>query len=134
MKLEKSCGAVLFRTGEETREYLILRSVKGHWSMCKGYVEAGETERDTAVREIMEETSLTVTFKDHFRHVITYSPYPGCMKDVVFFLASPTGGILTCQPEEVAAAEWLPYEAALERLTHSSDQETLRAAEEFLNG
>ena len=131
MKLEKSCGAVLFRVREDTREYLLLRSVKGHWSMCQGHVEGNETEHETATREIREETGLCVEFVENFRHVITYSPYPGCMKDVVFFLARVTGGTLTCQPEEVAEAEWLPYGEALERLTHASDRETLIRAEEF---
>ena len=131
MKLEKSCGAVLFRVHEGTREYLLLRSVKGHWSMCKGHVEGNETEHETATREIREETGLCVEFVENFRHVISYSPYPGCMKDVVFFLARVTGGVLTCQPEEVAEAEWLPYEKALERLTHTSDRETLTRAEKF---
>ena len=131
MKLEKSCGAVLFRVCEDTKEYLLLRSVKGHWSMCKGHVEGNETEHETATREIREETGLCVEFVENFRHVITYSPYPGCMKDVVFFLARVTGGTLTCQPEEVAEAEWLPYGEALERLTHTSDRETLIRAEEF---
>ena len=131
MKQEKSCGAVIFRTGE-TREYLILQSVKGHWSLCKGHVEDGETEHETATREIREETALEVDFAEKFRHVITYSPYPGCMKDVVFFLARAVGGTLTCQPEEVASACWLPFSAAVERLTHPSDREVLTHAEETL--
>ena len=132
MKLEKSCGAVIFRSGEGQREYLVLQSVKGHWSMCKGHVEGAETEHETATREIREETGLSVEFVEHFRHVINYSPYPGCRKDVVFFLARATGGVLTCQPEEVAAAEYLPMEEALVRLTHTSDRETLLAAHHFL--
>lgn len=133
MKREKSCGAVLFR-GEEKREYLILKSVKGHWSLCKGHVEGDETEDETARREIGEETGLTVDFVEQFRQVITYSPYPGCTKDVVFFLARVSGGRLTCQPQEVAEAEFLPYEEGLERLTHASDRDTLTKAERFLNG
>lgn len=131
MKLEKSCGAVLFRE-DNGYQYLILKSVKGHWSLCKGHVEGGETEHETATREIREETALSVDFVENFRAVITYSPYPGCMKDVVFFLARVTGGTLTCQPEEVAEAEFLPYEAAIRRLTHQSDREVLKKAETFL--
>lgn len=134
MKQEKSCGAVLFREDGGGRSYLVLHSVKGHFTLCKGHVEGGETEHETALREIREETGLSVEFVDGFRHVITYPPYPGCMKDVVFFLARVTGGTLTCQPEEVAGAEYLPYDRAAERLTHSSDRETLRAAKAFLDG
>lgn len=134
MKLEKSCGAVLFREEDGIRRFLILQSVKGHWSLCKGHVEGNETEHETATREIREETALSVDFVENFREVITYSPYPGCMKDVVFFLARVTGGELACQPEEVAKAEFLPYEAAVGRLTHDSDRRVLTEAEHFLNG
>lgn len=133
MKQEKSCGAVLFREDENGRRfYLILTSTKGHVTLCKGHVEKKETEHETAVREIMEETGLTVEFIDGFRQVITYAPRPGRIKDVVFFLARAAKGRIVCQPEEVADARFLPFGAAMERLTHPSDRDTLAAAEAFL--
>ena len=135
MKQEKSCGAVIFREDENGRRfYLVITSVKGHVTLCKGHVEKKETERETAKREIMEETGLTVEFVDGFREVITYSPRPGRVKDVVFFLARGLEGKLVCQPEEVADARFLPFDAAMEKLTHLSDRETLEAAEAFLTG
>ena len=135
MKHEKSCGAVIFRADDNGRRfYLILTSTKGHVTLCKGHVEHKETERETAAREIMEETGLTVDFLDGFREVITYSPHPHCTKDVVFFLARAHDGGIVCQPEEVADARFLPYDAAMERLTHSSDRDTLQKAEAFLGG
>ena len=133
MKQEKSCGAVIFREDENGRRfYLIITSVKGHVTLCKGHVEKMETEHETAVREIREETGLTVEFINGFRRVITYSPRPGRVKDVVFFLARGLEGKIVCQPEEVADARFLPFETAMERLTHLSDRETLEAAEAFL--
>lgn len=133
MKQEKSCGAVIFREDENDRRfYLILKSAQGHTTLCKGHVEEKETEHETAAREIMEETALTVDFIDGFRQVITYSPYVGCTKDVVFFLARVTGGTLACQPEEVADARFLPFDAALDSLTHASDRAILQEAHRFL--
>ena len=133
MKQEKSCGAVIFREDENGRRfYLILTSVKGHVTLCKGHVEKRETERETAVREIREETGLAVEFIDGFREVITYAPRPGHSKDVVFFLARAAEGRIVCQPEEVADARFLPFDAARSKLTHRSDRETLEAAEAFL--
>lgn len=132
MEKEKSCGAVLFREEGGQRLYLVLHSTLGHWTLCKGHVEGGETEHETAVREICEETGLKVSFLDGFRHVITYSPRPDCTKDVVFFLARAGAGPITCQPEEVAEAAFLPFRDALDRLTHPSDRNTLEAAEGFL--
>lgn len=132
MTWEKSCGAVLYREETARRAYLILHSTQGHYTLCKGHVEKGETEQQTARREIWEETGLRVDFVDGFRQVITYSPAPGVTKDVVFFLAMVAGGTLTCQPEEVADACFLPFEEAEAALTHQSDRDTLRKADTFL--
>ena len=134
MKQEKSCGAVIFREENTQRYYLILTSTQGHTTLCKGHVEGSETERETAVREILEETGLTVEFVDGFREVITYSPKPGVSKDVVFFLARLSGGALTCQPEEVAEVRFLPFDEALAALTHQSDRDVLTKARAFLGG
>ncbi|MCI8698860.1 MAG: NUDIX domain-containing protein [Oscillospiraceae bacterium] len=134
MRQEKSCGAVIFRGEDTRRDYLVLHSTQGHWTLCKGHVEGDETERETAAREIREETALSVDFLDGFRAVITYSPRPGVNKDVVFFLARLAGGTLSCQPEEVAQARFLPFEEALALLTHPSDREVLQKARAFLEG
>ena len=134
MKQEKSCGAVIFRQENTQCYYLVIQSTQGHTTLCKGHVEGNETEHETATREIMEETGLKVDFIDGFREVITYSPRPGHTKDVVFFLARVSDGALTCQPEEVADARFLPFDAALDRLTHPSDLDTLQKAEAFLGG
>jgi 8-oxo-dGTP pyrophosphatase MutT (NUDIX family) len=135
MKREKSCGAVIFRQENTERYYLILKSTQGHTTLCKGHVEGNETEHETAVREIMEETGLIVDFVDGFREVIAYSPRPGVTsKDVVFFLARLAGGTLSCQPEEVAEARFLPPAGALELLTHASDRDILQKAHAFLEG
>ena len=97
-------------------------------------MEPGESEHETAEREIREETGLSVGFVDGFRHVITYSPAPGVTKDVVFFLGRAGDGLVSCQPEEVREALFLPVGEALARLTHPSDRETLERAAAFLDG
>ena len=61
---EKSCGAVVFTVQKGMRLYLVEHMVKGHTSICKGHVEGAETERETAAREIWEETALKVAFID----------------------------------------------------------------------
>lgn len=132
MRQEKSCGAVMFRERGGERLYLILTSTQGHTTLCKGHVEGDETEHETAAREIFEETGLSVEFIHGFRRVITYSPVPDVMKDVVFFLARANGWDVACQPEEVADARFLPFDEALAALTHASDREVLQAADAFL--
>ena len=131
MKHEKSCGAVIFRKTGSGVLYLVEEMMKGHHSMCKGHVEAGETEHETARREIREETGLTVSFLNGFRETDSYSPAPGVVKQVVFYLAEATGGTEKPQPEEVKAIRWLPFEEAHALLTYETDRKILRDAEDF---
>jgi 8-oxo-dGTP pyrophosphatase MutT (NUDIX family) len=51
-------GGVVFRNGEAGGvEYLLVRSTDGReWVLPKGHIEPGETPRQTAVREVKEET------------------------------------------------------------------------------
>ncbi len=129
---EKSCGAVIFARRGEDILWLVEHMRKGHTSLCKGHVEHGETEHDTAAREIREETALSVTFLDGFRERIEYSPYEGCMKEVIFFLARADSTEVTAQPEEVSSIQWLSYENALAALTYEDDRRILTAAREYL--
>ena len=132
MIYEKSCGAVIYTERDGGRLYLVEQMRKGHFSLCKGHVEAGETELQTAEREIWEETGLRVAFADGFRETIAYSPYEDCMKTVVFFLARADSVEVTAQEEEVREIRWLSLEDALATLSFESDRETVRKAEAFL--
>ncbi len=129
---EKSCGAVVYRTEPQQNLFLIEHMWAGHFSMPKGHVEEGETEAQTAMREIREETGLKVYLNESFREVITFSPYPDCLKDVVFFLALAEQGEAVPQPSEIRGLLWLPLEEALNTLTFESDREVLRKAADFL--
>ncbi len=134
MKYEKSCGAVIWRETESGHEYLLVQNkkpgAKGHWGFPKGHIEDGETEEETARREIFEETGLTVgDFAKHFRIVTRYSPAPNVEKDVVYFLTKADGDV-TVQECEIADYKWLSYKDAKETLTF--DYLILDKAESFL--
>ena len=132
MKHEKSCGAVVYQFRDGTPLFLIEHMALGHVSLPKGHVEGNETEEETAAREIREETNLEVRMDTGFRHEISYSPYPGIEKLVVFFAAEAVPGRLVNQECEVSALEWLPYEQAMAALTYDADREVLRGAEAYI--
>ena len=129
---EKSCGAVVWRRQNGQPQYLLIRHNGGHWSFPKGHVENNETEEQTAYREILEETGLTTEIDLSFRRVVTYSPKIGVMKDVIFFLARPTGGTERPQEKEIAQLGWFDYAAARDIITFSTDTEVLDAAQDVL--
>lgn len=121
MKYEKSCGAVIF----DGNKILVIQQVKGHWGFPKGHVEEGETEVETAIREIKEETNLDVEIDETHRYVEHYSPEEGIEKDVVFFIAKKTGGEVKVQEEEVKETQWLLPNEAMDRLTYDTSKNIL---------
>lgn len=136
MKYEKSCGAVLWRNNDGKREYLLILNKKGnaygHWGFPKGHVEKGETEHETAIREILEETGLRISaFADDFRVVSRYNPAPDIEKDAVYFLAEVENSNIVLQQSEVADYKWLCYDDAKKLINF--DLTILEKAESFLS-
>ena len=132
MKYEKSCGAVIFRKAEGWN-VLLIRHTKGrHVSFPKGHVEPGETESQTAEREILEETGLRVKVDRRFRAENRYNIRPDTQKLVVIFAALTEQEEITPQPEEIAEAFWLSVEEAASRLTYERDRKIMRDAYEHL--
>lgn len=132
MKHETSCGAVVVRMNGAAWETLLIQSRKGVWSFPKGHMEPGETEPETALREIFEETGLTVSLDTRFRHTATYNPKEQVEKDVILFLGTPLSGVETPQPSEVQALRWATFSEAAELITRTRDQEALRMAAAYL--
>ena len=73
--MEKSCGIILFN-GDKV---LILQhrdtdNTEGHWDFPKGHVEKGESETQTALRELTEETGIkNLKLFSGFSHNIFYN-------------------------------------------------------------
>lgn len=129
---EKSCGCIIFKYDDEKLLFLVIKQTLGHFSFPKGHVEESESEKDTALREVKEETGFDISFVGDFREVITYSPKPGVLKDVVFFLGNVIDGVMTPQEDEVSLIEWLSYEDALKVVTYDDDKNVLKKAYEYI--
>lgn len=102
--------------------------------MPKGHVEKGESEIETAQREILEETNLMPMIDINFRKVITYSPKANAIKDVVFFVAEDSSNFEPCDKhdDEVVDFMWLDYEKAYEILTYKDDKNVLEEANKYV--
>ena len=133
MRYEKSCGAVVYAMMGGKPHFLVEHMRLGHMSLPKGHVEGDETEEQTASREIREETNLEVSIDTAFRHEISYSPYEGIMKTVVFFIAEAVTFDLVNQESEVSSLEWMNYDSAYDAMTFDTDKEVLGHAKQYLS-
>lgn len=84
---EKSCGAVVYTRTEEGIRYLILQDSNGYCGLAKGHAEPGETEKETALREVWEETSIRAQIHSDFRREVSFKMRGGITKTVVYFIA-----------------------------------------------
>ncbi|MCR5229946.1 MAG: NUDIX domain-containing protein [Solobacterium sp.] len=129
---EKSCGAILCKIEDGDIYTLVIRHNAGHWGFPKGHSEENETERETAIREVEEETGIKIRFVNGFREETHYSPRPGVYKDVVYFIGEPTGGKEQVQEEEVSEMRWVRLYDAAALLTYDNDSQLLKKAVRFL--
>ncbi len=106
-----SCGAVVLRKNQGTWETLLIATRNGHWSFPKGHQEFGETEQETAQREILEETGVTIQIDQGFRREL-----PTIEKNnkrlIVCFIAYFQSGEARPQLEEIGGLTWVPLEQA----------------------
>ena len=134
-KFEKSCGAIVYTIDGGVIKYLLVEEMSGFHSFPKGHMEEGETEIETALREIKEETNLKVELDTEFRasEQYTLSEKPGVTKQVVYFLAkykdsSPS----ITRPDEVKALKILKLEDAINTIEYDNKKEMLKKADSYL--
>ena len=131
MANEKSCGTVVFRD----KLFLLLHYSAGHWDFPKGHVEKGETEEQTALRELQEETGITdgkilSGFREPIHYFFTHHN-ERISKDVIFFVAETKTEAITISNEHQGFA-WLPYPEALAKLSFKNSKDILKKAHDFL--
>ena len=134
MIYEKSCGAVVFTRIDGEIKYLLIRNLTGIYGFPKGHVEQGETEEETALREVLEEVGLSIKLLLGFR---AEDEYPikrkgKTIKRVVYFLGEYCNQEFTYQKEELTGALLVGYEEALNLLQFESSKRILDEANGFL--
>lgn len=127
---EKSCGGIIFYKTKQNTKILLVKNNNGrYWSFPKGHIEEGETEQETAIREIKEETGLDVTIVKNFREISEYCPFGKIRKRVVFFLARAFTDNVKIQEEEIDSYIWVDLQQARKLYTYDNDLRIIEKAE-----
>jgi 8-oxo-dGTP pyrophosphatase MutT (NUDIX family) len=128
-------GAVVTRPHpvRGTEVLVVHRKRYDDWSLPKGKVENGESVPAAAVREVLEETGVTVRLGvplDTVSYDLTKPARPDLskhgklltgIKKVSYWGATPTHSIRRAPDHEVDVVSWLPVRAALARLSYAAD-------------
>lgn len=113
---EKSCGAIVFN-GDKV---LIIEQFQGFFSFPKGHVEPNETEEETAIREVKEETNIDIEIVSKKKYKINYNINKDTKKEVVFFLAKAISFDLKNQENEIISCNWVDKDKVLDTLTYKN--------------
>ena len=156
-RLAVSAGGVVWRPAsqvEDQVEVLLVQTPAQRWGLPKGKPENGEQLSETALREVSEETGLTVAL-DRKIGVMRYS-FPGKRdgkrndkrdrkggdaridkidkidKAVHFWLMQPTGGALEDHDDEHIDVRWFPLGDALRTVSYRNTVSILEEAAALL--
>ena len=98
----------------------VVRLRKGEWVLPKGKLDDGETPRDAAEREVLEETGHAVSVHE-FLGTLAYDA--GGRPKIVHYWRMETNGKPTRDlMPDVIAVDWLPLNAAVERLSRDHER------------
>lgn len=128
---EKSCGAVMFTEKDGKRKYILITNISGHIGFPKGHIEAGENEKQTALREIYEETGVKTKIIDGFRESYNYLINGFIKKKAVYFLAKFDEKDIQMNIREISEYRLLTFEEAYETLNFKHDRDILKKADRF---
>lgn len=135
MKTEKSCGAVVFTIINNSIKYVIVESKEGYYGFPKGHMEKNETEKETALREIREETGLNVDIIDGFKteafHTFKLNTETR-MKHVVYFVAQYSNQSPSAQISELNSINIIDFDTAISIFQFESSKRILREANDFI--
>lgn len=120
---EPTAGGIVFRKGKNGElEILLIADSKNRWTIPKGHIEEGETPRQTAEREIQEETGLKrmnmldwlgkINFR--YRRANTL-----VLMTTEIFLVEAQGDTDKIVPQEwMTGIKWFPTKEALDKIEY----------------
>lgn len=114
-----AAGGIVLRPTKPP-QIAIVRLRKGEWVLPKGKLDDDETPRDAAMREVWEETGHEVSVHE-FLGTLAYD-LGGRSKIVHYWRMEAQGRPTRELMKDVRAVDWLPLEAALERLSRDHER------------
>ena len=124
----RAAGGIVWRTGPggSPEVAIVHRPRYDDWSFPKGKVQAGETDEQTALREVEEELGTRCRIEGDLG-AIEYPDHEGRHKVVRYWTMTALDGSFSAG-DEVDDARWLPPSEAMEILSYEHDRGLLRSS------
>ena len=122
----RAAGGVVVRTGPDGPEVLVVHRPRyDDWSFPKGKQDPGETDEQTALREVAEETGLVCRLGAPLPDV-RYRDHHDRPKLVRYWVMHPTADPGFVPNDEVDEVRWCPPAVAATLLTYDHDRALVR--------
>ena len=148
---ERSAGVIPYQAPGDQAPFLYLvlhsatvRNPRAKWEFPKGGMELGETTRETAARELREETGLFEwSFRDGFERSLSYTYIRRgrkVIKTVTYYVVEVhNGAAITCSTEHVDDpfghwCYWGNFDQVTRLLYHAKIRQVFGEADEWLRG
>ncbi len=135
MKREYSAGAIIYKNGREGMRFLFLIKEGGDCDVPKGHIEKGEGSESAALREVKEETGLSISLIRHFSVWTSYffrQEGETIFKKVHFFAARARSTKIRISYEHKGYA-WLGLRDALKRIRYDDLKEVIEKAYSYIS-
>jgi 8-oxo-dGTP diphosphatase len=115
-----AAGGIVLRQAEPPLIAVVRLRKRNEWVLPKGRLDDGETARDAAEREVLEETGHDVCVHE-FLGTLVYES--GGRSKIVHYWRMETSSEQAYElMDDVRAVDWLPLDAAVERLSRSYER------------
>jgi 8-oxo-dGTP diphosphatase len=115
-----AAGGIVLRHEQPPLIAVVRLRKRDEWVLPKGKLDDGETPLAAAKREVLEETGHDVTVHE-FLGTLVYE-ISGRSKVVHYWRMEACGGQTHELMNDIRAVDWLPLDAALERLSRTSER------------
>jgi 8-oxo-dGTP diphosphatase len=115
-----AAGGIVLRQEATPLVAVVRLRKRNEWVLPKGKLDEGETPRDAAEREVLEETGHDVSVHEFLGTLVYESG--GRFKVVHYWRMETSGGPTHELMDDIRAVDWLPLDAAVERLSRAYER------------
>ena len=115
-----AAGGIVLRRGTVPLIAIVRQRKRNEWVLPKGKLDDGETPKQAAHREVLEETGHEVAIHEFLGTLVYQSG--GRSKVVHFWRMEAEGGQVRKLMNDIKAVDWLPLDEAITRLSREYER------------